>query len=229
MIANKTQSTVEQLVSKIEQLESDRQKLEEARRLRAGDVNALEAERRSCVVAARVQKDPDAQRNVERITAKIAVRGTEDVFDADAIEQVTASLQAEKDALRREQWRARCEELNGLIRRHLKNDLDGAVQERTTDLQQASAALADSEKEIAEALRALDPSLNALAQELVQYFPHRRQWTNAWRLRDTLGVPVVEVPARALYNKQDVERWFTKLMERIDAVPESETKAKAKG
>jgi len=229
MTAKKTQSTVEQLGSEIEQLESELQKLEESRRLRAGEVEAFEADRRSCVVAARVQKDPDAQRNVERITAEIAKRETEDVFDADAIEQVTASLQAKKDALRREQWRARCEEVNELIREHLKNDLEGAVADRVTDLQRASAALADSEQKIAAALRDLDPSLNALAMEPGYYFPQRRQWTIALRLKDVTGVPVAALPAQALSNKQDQGRWFTKLIERIDAVPESGTKGKAKG
>src|ERR1035441_3219791 len=89
---------------KIDELEAELQKLGETRRLRSGQVTALETQQREHVISARVRKNPEAQTNIDRLSGEIANLRTEDVWDSAAIEEISTRLADEKATLRREQW-----------------------------------------------------------------------------------------------------------------------------
>src|ERR1019366_5897939 len=108
-------------------METELQKLQESHRLRAQQIKALEDEQRSIIVAARVRKSADAQDTIERTAGEIAKLRTEDTFDCVAITEVSANLEAERAALRREQWHERSAAVLQLIEPRAAGDLEQKV------------------------------------------------------------------------------------------------------
>jgi len=223
--ASKDRQEIDQLQQRIDQRASNLKGLDESIRTRQERLGEIEAKQRSLLLEARVKKNSEAQGLIDSLFGEADALRREIFLDVAAREAESQEHEKDEAELKREQWRARCEEVKGLIRQHLKDDLEGRVAELVSDLYEASAALTDAEKKIADALRALDPSMYPLAMELGFYFPQRRQWTNAYRLRNTLGLPVRELPAGAAATKRQKEKWFMELMDRIDAAPEGKAKA----
>ena len=183
---------------KIDELEAELQKLVETRRLRSGQVTALEAQQREHVIGARVRKNPESQTNIDRLSGEIANLRTEDVWDSAAIEEISTKLADEKAALRREQWQARCETVNRLVRSRSKGELEGRLLDLVLQLRQTAAEIAVSDEEIVSALHALHPSLARDADE----FRYRESWRRgavSFLLRGVVDTPVCREP---MYTSQ---------------------------
>jgi hypothetical protein len=147
-------------------METELQKLQESHRLRAQQIKALEDEQRSIIVAARVRKSADAQDNIERTAGEIAKLRTEDTFDCVAITEVSANLEAERAALRREQWHERCAAVRQLIEPRAAGDLEQKVLNLALDLKRTLEQMAASDGEIVAALQSIHPSLLTCADRV---------------------------------------------------------------
>jgi hypothetical protein len=143
----------------IHRMETELQKLQDSHRLRAQQIEALEDEQRGNIVAARVRKSAGAQDNIERIAGEIAKLRTEDTFDSVAIAEVSANLEAERAALRREQWHERCAAVRQLIEPRVAGDLEQKALGLALDLKRTLGQIADSDGEIVVALQSIHPSL----------------------------------------------------------------------
>jgi hypothetical protein len=183
---------------KIDELEAELQKLGETRRLRSEQITALETQQREHVIAARVRQNPEAQTNIDRLSGEIANLRTEDVWDSAAIEELSTKLAEEKSALRREQWQARCETVNRLVRSRSKGELEGRLLDLVLQLRQTAAEIAVSDEEIVSALHALHPLLARDAEE----FRYRESWRRgavSFLLRGVVDTPVCREP---MYTSQ---------------------------
>src|ERR1039458_1947141 len=201
--------------ARIGELESGLQQLGETRRLRSEQITALETEQREHVVGARMRKSSEAQANIDRLSGEIAKLRTEDVWDSAAIEEISAQLAEEKAALRREQWQARCETVNRLVKTRAKGELEQRLLDQALQLSQTAAELTKSDREIADALRALHPSLARDAQE----FPYREVWrcnVLSWLLRDAARIPIVQEPRYSMRMQELAVEAFDLLKRHID-------------
>ena len=143
----------------VHRMETELQKLQESHRLRGQQIEALEDEQRGNIVAARVRKSTGAQDNIERIAGEIAKLRTEDAFDCVAITEVSANLEAERAALRREQWQERCAAVRQLIEPRAAGDLEQKALGLALDLKRTLEQIAASDGEIVVALQSIHPSL----------------------------------------------------------------------
>jgi hypothetical protein len=150
----------------IHRMETDLQKLQESHRLRAQQIEALETEQRRNIVAARVRKSAGAQDNIEQLAAGIAKLRTEDTFDCVAMAEASALLEAERAALRREQWHERCAAVRQLIEPRAAGDLEQKALGLALDLKSTLEQIAASDGEIVVALQSIHPSLLPYAYQV---------------------------------------------------------------
>jgi hypothetical protein len=209
---------------KIDELEAELQKLGEARRLRGEQITALEGEQREHIIGARVHQSVEAQGNVDRLSGEISKLRTDDVWDSDAIEQISSQLADAKAALRREQWQARCETVNRLVKSRSKGELEGRLLDLALQLRQTATEITDGDREIVSALRALHPSLARDANE----FPYRERWRRAavsFFLSGVINTPAFREPLNTSRMQELAVDAFDLVRRHIDEAAELEPAA----
>jgi hypothetical protein len=207
--------------TKIEQLEAELKNLVESRRLRTEQITLLEIEQRQHIVGARVRKNEEAQGNIDRLSGEIAKLRTEDAWDCAAIEEMSTSLAEEKAALRCEQWQRRCASVNRLLKSRSKGVLEQRLLDLALQLRQTAAEIAGSDKEIANTLRDLHPSLLRDVNE----FPYRDRWRRAalsYLLRDAVDTPVCQEPMYTARMQELAVESFELLMRHVNEAAEIE-------
>jgi hypothetical protein len=211
---------------RIEQLETELKNLTAARRLRTEQITALETEQRKHIVGARVSKNAQAQGNIDRLSIEIAKLRTEDAWDCAAIEEMSTSLAEEKAALGRALWQTRCATVNRLLKSRSKGVLEQRLLDLALQLRQTVAEIAGSDKEIANTLRDLHPSLLRDVNE----FPYRDRWRRAalsYLLRDAVDTPVCQEPMYTARMQELAVESFELLMRHVNEVAEIEPAVKA--
>ena len=211
---------------RIEQLETELKNLTAARRLRTEQITALETEQRKHIVGARVSKNAQAQGNIDRLSIEIAKLRTEDAWDCAAIEEMSTSLAEEKAALGRALWQTRCATVNRLLKSRSKGVIEQRLLDLALQLRQTVAEIAGSDKEIANTLRDLHPSLLRDVNE----FPYRDRWRRAalsYLLRDAVDTPVCQEPMYTARMQELAVESFELLMRHVNEVAEIEPAVEA--
>jgi hypothetical protein len=212
--------------ARIDELESELQKLGETRHLRSEQITTLEIEQRQYIIGARIRKNAEAQASIDRLSIEIAKLRTEDVWDSAAIEEISTKLADEKAALHRDQWQARCETVNRLVKSRSKGELEQRLLDLALQLRSTAAEIADSDAQIVSALGSLHPSLARDVQE----FPYRESWRRgaiSYLLRGVVETPVCREPMYTSRMQDLAVAAFDLVRNHIDEAAEMEPAAEA--